>query len=155
MIYLSEKIGRFLLESPRERYAALQWLMFQMGHVGPMLGQAHHFRKYADDEIPYAVERYTNEAARLYWVMDRRLSETEYFVGDEYTIADMAIFPWLRSHDNQGQKLEDYPNVNRWFEEIGNRPAVQCALKVGEDLRRNLKELDQEARDRLFGRTSR
>jgi len=155
LIYLSEKIGRFLPESPRERYAALQWLMFQMGHVGPMLGQAHHFRKYADDEIPYAVERYTNEAARLYRVMDRRLSETEYFVGGEYTIVDMAIFPWLRSHENQGRKLVDYPNVNRWFEEIANRPAVRRALKVGEDLRRNLKELDQEARDRLFGRTSR
>ena len=155
LIYLSEKIGRFLPGSPRERYVALQWLMFQMGHVGPMLGQAHHFRQYADEEIPYAVERYTNEAARLYGVMDRRLSETEYFVGGEYTIVDMAIFPWLRSHDNQGQKMEDYPNVNRWFEEIGSRPAVGRALKVGEDLRRNLKELDQEARDRLFGRTSR
>ena len=155
LIYLSEKIGRFLPESPRERYAALQWLMFQMGHVGPMLGQSHHFRQYADEEIPYAVERYTNEAARLYGVMDRRLSEAEYFVGDEYTIVDMAIFPWLRSYEKQGQKMEDYPNVDRWFEKIGNRPAVQRALKVGEDLRRNLKELDQEARDRLFGRTSR
>ena len=155
LIYLSEKIGHFMPGSPRERYVALQWLMFQMGHVGPMLGQAHHFRQYADEGIPYAVERYTNEAARLYRVMDRRLSETEYFVGDEYTIVDMAIFPWLRSHDNQGQKLEDYPNVNRWFDEIGNRPAVQRALKVGEELRRNLKELDQDARDRLFGRTTR
>jgi GSH-dependent disulfide-bond oxidoreductase len=155
LIYLSDKTGRFLPESPRERYVALQWLMFQMGHVGPMLGQAHHFRQYADEEIPYAVERYTNEAARLYGVMDRHLSETEYFVGDEYTIVDMAIFPWLRSHDKQGQRMEDYPNVNRWFKVIGNRPAVQRALKVGEELRRNLKELDQEARDRLFGRTSR
>ena len=155
LIYLSEKIGRFLPGSPRERYVALQWLMFQMGHVGPMLGQAHHFRQYADEESPYAVERYTNEAARLYRVMDRRLSETEYFVGDEYTIVDMAIFPWLRSYEKQGQKMEDYPSVNRWFAEIGNRPAVQRALKVGEELRRNLKELDQEARDMLFGRTNR
>jgi GSH-dependent disulfide-bond oxidoreductase len=155
LIYLAEKTGTFLPRSPRERYVALQWLMFQMGHVGPMLGQNHHFRQYADEEIPYAVERYTNEAARLYGVMDRRLSEAEYFVGDEYTIVDMAIFPWLRSHEKQGQKMEDYPNVNRWFAEIGNRPAVQRALKVGEDLRRDLKELDQEARDRLFGRTSR
>ena len=155
LIYLAEKIGRFLPESPRERYAALQWLMFQMGHVGPMLGQAHHFRRYADEEIPYAVERYTNEAARLYRVMDRRLCEAEYFVGDEYTIVDMAIFPWVRSYEKQGQKMEDYPNVNRWFAEIGNRPAVQRALNVGEELRRNLKELDQEARDRLFGRTRR
>jgi len=154
LIYLSEKIGRFLPEPPRERYVALQWLMFQMGHVGPMLGQAHHFRQYADEEIPYAIERYTNEASRLYRVMDRRLSETEYFVGGEYTISDMAIFPWLRSYERQGQKMEDYPNLNRWFEGIGNRPAVQRALQVGEDLRRNLKELDQESRDRLFGRTS-
>ena len=155
LIYLAEKSGKFLPRSPHERYVALQWLMFQMGHVGPMLGQNHHFRQYADEEIPYAVERYTNEAARLYGVMDRRLSEVEYFVGDEYTIVDMAIFPWLRSHEKQGQKMEDYPNVNRWFAEIGNRPAVQRALKVGEELRRNLKELDQEARDRLFGRTTR
>jgi len=155
LIYLAEKTGMFLPRSPRERYVALQWLMFQMGHVGPMLGQNHHFRQYADEEIPYAVERYTNEAARLYGVMDRRLSEVEYFVGDEYTIVDMAIFPWLRSHEKQGQKMEDYPNVNRWFAEIENRPAVQRALKVGEELRRNLKELDQEARDRLFGRTTR
>ncbi len=101
------------------------------------------------------MERYTNEAARLYGVMDRRLSEAEYVAGDEYTIVDMAIFPWLRSHERQGQRLEDYPNVNRWFEWIGARPAVQRALKVGEELRRNLKELDQEARDRLFGRTRR
>ena len=155
LIYLAEKVGRFFPHSTRGRYEALQWLMFQMSSVGPMLGQAHHFRGYAPEEIPYAVDRYTNEAARLYGVMDRRLSEAEYFVGDEYTIVDMAIFPWLRSHEKQGQKMEDYPNVNRWFAEIGNRPAVQRALKVGEELRRNLKELDQEARDRLFGRTTR
>ncbi|CAN5298343.1 glutathione S-transferase N-terminal domain-containing protein [soil metagenome] len=154
LIYLAEKSGAFLPRSPRQRYVALQWLMFQMGHVGPMLGQAHHFRQYADEEIPYAIERYTNEASRLYRVMDRRLSETEYFVGDEYTIADIAIFPWLRSYERQGQKMEDYPNLNRWFEGIGGRPAVQRALQVGEDLRRDLKELDQASRDRLFGRTS-
>ena len=155
LLYLAEKTGKLFPKEPRKRYEALQWLMFQVGHVGPMLGQAHHFRQYADEEIPYAIERYTNEAARLYRVIDRRLSEAEYFAGDEYTIVDIAVYPWLRSHDNQGQRLEDYPNVDRWFENINARPAVQRALKVGEELRRNLNELDQESRDRLFGRTRR
>ncbi|MDX6380453.1 MAG: GSH-dependent disulfide-bond oxidoreductase, partial [Rubrobacteraceae bacterium] len=94
LIYLAEKTGRFLPEGPRERYEVLQWLMFQMGHVGPMLGQAHHFRGYAPEKIPYAIDRYTNEAARLYGVMDKRLSEVDYFVG-EYSIVDMAIYPWV------------------------------------------------------------
>lgn len=155
LIYLAEKTGRFLPRSPRERYVALQWLMFQTGHVGPMLGQAHHFRQYADEQIPYAIERFTNEAARLYGVMDRRLSETDFFAGDEYTVVDMAIYPWLRSYERQGQRMEDYPNVNRWFETVDGRPAVQRALKVGAELRRNLKDLDEEARDRLFGKTRR
>ncbi len=153
LIYLAEKTGRFLPSSPRKRYAALQWLMFQMGHVGPMLGQAHHFRKYANEEIPYAVERYTNEAARLYRVIDRRLAETSFIAGDEYTIADMAIFPWLRSHENQGQSLEDYPNLKRWYEGVESRPAVRRGLDVGKELRRTLdRNMDEETRRILFGR---
>ncbi len=152
LIYLAEKTGRFLPSSPRERYAVLQWLMFQMGHVGPMLGQAHHFRKYANEEIPYAVERYTNEAARLYRVIDRRLAETSFIAGDEYTIADMAIFPWLRSHENQGQSLEDYPNLKRWYEGVESRPAVRRGLDVGKELRRTLdRNMDEETRRILFG----
>ncbi len=151
LIYLSEKTGQFLPASERDRYLMLQWLMFQMGHVGPMLGQAHHFRDYAPEKIPYAIERYTNEAARLYGVMDRRLSEAEYFAGDEYTIADMAIFPWLTSHERQGQDLEDCPNVKRWFETIESRPAVAHALGVGQELRRSLEEMDDETRQALFG----
>ncbi len=153
LIYLAEKTGRFLPSSSRKRYAVLQWLMFQMGHVGPMLGQAHHFRKYANEEIPYAVERYTNEAARLYRVIDRRLAETSFIAGDEYTIADMAIFPWLRSHENQGQSLEDYPNLKRWYEGVESRPAVRRGLDVGKELRRTLdRNMDEETRRILFGR---
>jgi GST-like protein len=150
LIYLTETTGKFLPDTPRERYEVLQWLMFQMGHVGPMLGQAHHFRRYAPEEVPYAIDRYTNEATRLYRVMDRRLSEAEYFAG-EYSIADMAIYPWTVSHEAQGQKMEDFPNLQRWYGEVGARPAVQKALKVGEELRRPLEGMDQKTRETLFG----
>ena len=151
LIYLAEKSGRFLPGTPREGYLVLQWLMFQTGHVGPMLGQAHHFRGYAPEKIPYAIERYTDEAARLYGVMDRRLSETEYFAGEEYTIADMAIYPWLVSHEKQGQDLEDYPALKRWYEGIESRPAVNRALEVGKKLRRSLDDMDDDTREILFG----
>ena len=151
LIYLAEKSGRFLPGTPREGYLVLQWLMFQTGHVGPMLGQAHHFRGYAPEKIPYAIERYTDEAARLYGVMDRRLSETEYFAGEEYTIADMAIYPWLVSHEKQGQDLEDYPALKRWYEGIESRPAVNRALEVGKELRRSLDDMDDDTREILFG----
>jgi GST-like protein len=151
LLYLADKTGEFIPESERDRYTVLQWLMFQMGHVGPMLGQAHHFRGYAPEEVPYAIDRYTNEATRLYGVMDRRLSETEYFAGDEYTIADMAIFPWLISHERQGQDLDDYPNVKRWFETIESRPAVARAREVGQELRRSLEDMDDDTRKALFG----
>ncbi len=155
LIYLAEKTGRFLPAPARERYTVLQWLMFQMGHVGPMLGQAHHFRKYAPEEIPYAIDRYTNEAARLYGVMDRRLAGSEYFAGAEYTIADIAIYPWLVSHEDQGQRMEDYPNLARWYEQVGSRPAVRRALEVGQDLKKPIEDLDEAGRERLFGRTRR
>ncbi len=151
LIYLADKTERFFPQTPRERYVVLQWLMFQMGHVGPMLGQAHHFRQYAPEKIPYAVERYTNEAARLYRVIDRRLAETTFIAGDEYTIADMAIFPWLRSHENQGQSLDDYPSLKRWYEGMEARPAIRRALDVGKELRRSLTDIDQETRKMLFG----
>jgi GST-like protein len=150
LIYLAEKVGRFYPQSPRERYEALQWLMFQMGSVGPMLGQVHHFRQYAPETIPYAIDRYTNEAARLYRVMDKRLSEVEYFAG-EYSIVDMAIYPWLVPHERQGQKMEDFPNLARWYEGVGARPAVLKALEVGKELHRSLEEMDQETREALFG----
>ena len=150
LIYLAEKVNRFLSSSLRGRYEALQWLMFQMGSVGPMLGQAHHFRGYAPEEISYAIERYTNEAARLYGVMDQRLSKVEHFVG-EYSIADMAIYPWVASHQRQGQRMEDFPNLKRWYECVEKRPAVRRAMEVGEELRRPIEDLDEKARDVLFG----
>ena len=150
LIYLAEKTGMLLPESPRERLLVLQWLMFQMGHVGPMLGQAHHFRNYAPEKIPYAIERYTDEAARLYGVMDERLAEAEYFAGD-FSIADIAIFPWTISHENQGQDLGDFPSVKRWFEAMEARPAVQRGRRVREDLRRPPEEWDEESRATLFG----
>jgi GST-like protein len=152
LLYLADKTSRFMPESPRDRHLVSQWLMFQMGHVGPMLGQAHHFRGYAPEKVPYAIERYTDEAARLYGVMDQRLSEAEYFAGDEYTIADMAIFPWLTSYERQGQDLDDYPNVKRWYETIESRPAVVRAREVGKELRRSLEEMDEDTRTSLFGR---
>ena len=150
LIYLAEKTKKFWPTSSRERYIALQWLMFQMAHVGPMLGQAHHFRGYASEKIPYAIERYTNEAARLYGVMNTRLFETNYFAGEEYSIVDMAIYPWVVSHERQGQRMEDYPNLRRWYESVESRPAVRRAMKVGEELRRPIEDLDDDARDVLF-----
>ena len=151
LIYLAEKTGKFLPTSRRGRYETLQWLMFQVGSVGAMLGQAHHFRGYAPEKIPYAIDRYTNEAARLYGVMDRRLSEVEHFVGEEYSIVDMTVYPWVASHDKQGQDLGDFPDLARWYESVGSRPAVRRAMKVGEELRRPIEDLDEESRDVLFG----
>lgn len=152
LMYLAEKTGRLLPQEPRERYLVLQWLMFQMGGIGPMLGQAHHFRQYAPEEISYAIDRYTNEAARLYGVLDRRLSESEYLAGADYTIADIAVYPWIVPHDNQGQKMEDFPNLNRWFESLRARSAVDHGIKVGEEMRQQLnRDMDDETRETLFG----
>jgi GST-like protein len=150
LIYLASKTGRLLPESIRERYVALQWLMFQVGHIGPMLGQAHHFRQYAPERIEYAVDRYTREAARMYGVMDRRLAEVPYFAGT-YSVADIALYPWTRSHENQGIDLAQFPNVRRWQQALAARPAVQRGLEVLRDRRRPL--LDDRAREVLFGAT--
>ena len=132
LLYLAEKCGRFLPGEARARLEVLQWLMWQMGGFGPMLGQAHHFRAYAPVKIDYAIERYTNEARRLYQILDRRLGEAEYVAG-EYSIADMAIFPWCRLHGRQGQRLDDFPNVKRWFDAIARRPAVARDMSKLED----------------------
>jgi GST-like protein len=150
LLYLAEKTGRFLPKPMAERYRVVQWLMFQMGGIGPMLGQAHHFRKYAPEPIPYAIERYTNEAARLYGVLDTRLGNSEYLAGD-YSIADMAVFPWLRPHKNQGQNLDDFPNLKRWFEAIAARPAVERGLAVLAERQAVKKDLDAKTRAILFG----
>jgi GST-like protein len=151
LVYLAGKTGRFLPASTRGKYEVLQWLMFQMGGVGPMLGQAHHFRIYAPEKIPYAIDRYTNEAKRLYGVMDRRLARSKYLGGDDYTIADIAVFPWLRSWKNQGIEWADYPHLKGWFDEIGARPAVQRGVEVLASARRPL--VDDQAREVLFGST--
>ncbi len=148
LIYLAGKAGKFLPPDVRGKYIALQWLMFQMGSVGPMLGQAHHFRLYAPEKLEYAINRYTNEAKRLYNVMDRRLAEVPYFAG-EYSIADIAIFPWTRSHANQGVDLAEFPNFQRWYDRVAARPAVQRGVQVLADRRRPL--ISDQARENLFG----
>ena len=149
LLYLASKTGKLLPESISGRFEVLEWLMFQMGGVGPMLGQAHHFRIYAPEKIEYAVNRYTNEAKRLYGVMDKRLAKSKYIGGAEYSIADIAIFPWLRSWKNQGIDWADYPHLKGWFDEIAARPAVQRGVAVLADLRKPL--VDSQARDVLFG----
>jgi GSH-dependent disulfide-bond oxidoreductase len=151
LLYLASKTGQFLPEDLRERWSVLQWLMFQMGSVGPMLGQAHHFLAYAPEKIPYAMRRYTNEANRLYGVMDRRLAESEFIACDEYTIADIAIMPWLRSYKNQGVEMDEYPHVKPWFDGIAARPAVQRGLAVLADSRKGV--MDDKAKEILFGAT--
>jgi GSH-dependent disulfide-bond oxidoreductase len=150
LLYLAAKTGRFLPQSTRGKYEVLQWLMFQMGSVGPMLGQAHHFRIYAPEKIPYAVDRYTNEAKRLYGVMNKRLAKSKYLGGPEYSIADIAVFPWLRSWKNQGIDWDDHPHLKGWFDEIGARPAVQRGVEVLAGLRKPLS--DDKARAVLFGK---
>jgi GST-like protein len=151
LLYLASKTGRFLPADLRLRWQTLEWLMFQMGGVGPMLGQAHHFRLYAPEKIPYAIDRYTNEAKRLYGVMNRRLAKSRYLACDEYTIADIAVFPWLRSWKNQGIDWDDYPHLRGWFDEIAARPAVQRGVQVLADRRKPL--VDDKAREVLFGDT--
>jgi len=151
LLYLAGKTGRFLPADTRGRYQVLEWLMFQMGGVGPMLGQAHHFRLYAPQKIPYAIERYTNEAKRLYGVMNRQLAKNKYIAGPEYSIADIAIFPWLRSWKNQGIAWNDHPHLKGWFDEIAARPAVKRGIEVLGNLRKPL--TDDRARDVLFGTT--
>ena len=149
LLYLANKSGRFLPKSLRGKYETLEWLMFQMGGLGPMLGQNHHFRLYAPEPIPYAIERYTNEAKRIYSVIDKRLSQHRYIAGKTYTIADIAIFPWTRGWEKQGMDLKSYPYFERWFTEINERPAVKRGLEVLTALRKPY--LDSTAKKILFG----
>ena len=151
LLYLASKTGKFLPTDIRQRWSTAQWLMFQRGGFGPMLGQAHHFRNYAKDKIQYAIDRYTNEANRLYGVIDRRLAESRYIACDEYSIADMAIWPWTRYPDRQGVDKAQYPHFARWFDTIAARPAVQRGVLVLADLRKPVH--DEKAREMLFGST--
>lgn len=152
LVYLAGKSGKLLPQDLNDRYTALQWLMWQMGGVGPMFGQANHFRAYAVEKIAYAIERYTNEANRLTGVLDRRLAEARFLAGDEYSIADIAVFPWMRNAERRGIDLNAYPNAKRWFDGIAARPAVQRGVQVlvAESDRA---PLDDRAREVMFGKT--
>lgn len=153
LVYLAEKAGRFLSPDGAARYRVMAWLMFQMANLGPICGQAHHFRASAPEKVPYAIRRFTDEAARLYGVMDRRLGEAPYLGGEDYSIADMACWPWVRVHRYHGQDWAPYPNVRRWFDEIAARPAVQRGMKLLDDYRADNRatDLDARTRDILFG----
>jgi GST-like protein len=149
LFYLASKTGKFLPTGLRERWQVMQWVMFQMGHIGPMLGQAHHFLGYAPEKIEYAMSRYKNEANRLYGVVDRRLCESRYIACDEYTIADMAIVPWLRAPERQGVNIDEYATLKRWRDAILERPAVKRALQVLAERRRT--DMTAQQRENLFG----
>ena len=151
LLYLAAKTGKFLPKSDRAKFKVLEWLMFQMGGVGPMLGQNHHFRQYAPEKIGYAIDRYTNEARRLYGVMDRQVTEQKFIAGNQHSIADIAIFPWLRNWQNQGIDWADFPHLKQWFDTIAARPAVQRGVAVLADARKPI--TDDKSREVLFGKT--
>ncbi len=152
LMYLADKVGKFMPSDTRGRVEVMQWLFWQVGGLGPMAGQAHHFRQYAKDQIPYAIDRYTNEVHRLYGVMDKRLADREFLAGD-YSIADMASWPWVVPFKNQGQSLDEFPHLKRWFEAMGARPAVQKGFAVGGELR--VAKMDDQAKEILFNQRAR
>ena len=152
LIYLAEKAAKFIPSDPAARYICLQWLMFQMGGVGPMFGQWNHFHNYAAEKLPYAIERYTNEVARLYRVLDKRLSQSDYLAGVDYSIADIATYPWARNPQRRNVDVEQYPAVKRWLDTVGARPAVQRGVDVLSDNQRKGTITDAE-REVMFGKT--
>lgn len=152
LLYLAEKTGKFLPTDLRGRKTVTEWLFWQMGGLGPMAGQNHHFTQYAPEKIPYAIDRYVRETNRLYGVLDRRLAEHEFLAG-EYSIADMACYPWIVPYERQQQNLEDFPHLRRWFESIQSRPAVVRAYEQGQDLS-NRPTVNEESRKILFGQTA-
>jgi len=150
--YLAEKTGRFMPTDARGKYTVLEWLYWQVGGLGPMLGQNHHFNRYAPEKIPYAIDRYVNETRRLYGVLDKRLEGRAFIAGKDYTIADMAAYPWIVPYENQGMTLEDFPHLKAWFEAIRERPATQRAYALGEQIKGKFDlTTDEEARKVLFG----
>ena len=151
LVYLAEKTGQFMPKDGPGRVAVMEWLMWQMGGFGPMLGQAHHFNFYAPEDVAYGKKRYSAEANRLYGVLDRRLEKTEWVAGDDYTIADMAIFPWSRTYERQGVNIDDYPHVAAWRQKMINRPAVERGMKVGREMREDLSKIDPNEFKKLFG----
>jgi GST-like protein len=153
LLYLAEKTGRFLPGDARGKSEAVQWLMWQMGGFGPMLGQNHHFNRYAPEKISYAIERYNNETKRLYGVLDKRLQDRDFIAGD-YSVADMACYPWAAAHEWHYVDLADYPNVRRWHDAIKARPATVAAYERGKALQESQTEMTEEQRRVLFGQTS-
>ncbi len=153
LLYLAEKTGRFLPADLHGRYDVIQWLFWQMAGLGPMAGQNHHFNAYAQEKIPYAITRYVNETGRLYGVLNKRLADRR-FVGGEYSIADMACYPWIVLHERQSQKLEDFPHLKRWFETIRERPAVKRAYERGKKINTQPSLSTEESRKILFGQNA-
>lgn len=154
LLYLAEKTGKFLSADPRRRVATLEWLFWQVAGLGPMAGQNHHFRNYAKEKLPYAIERYEKETNRLYGVLNKRLADRPYLAG-EYSIADMACYPWIEPHANQGQDLDDFPHLKRWFTAIAARPATIAAYAKAKEVNpRPPPAMDEETRKILFGQTA-
>jgi GSH-dependent disulfide-bond oxidoreductase len=153
LLYLAEKTGKLLLQDLRERVRVLEWLFWQVAGLGPMAGQNHHFRNYATDKIPYAIDRYVNETNRLYGVLDRQLAKNAFVAGD-YSIADIAIYPWVVPYENQGQNLDDFPNIKRWFDHIHSRPAVKRAYAKAAPYQRERQGFTEDERKVLFGQTA-
>ncbi len=153
LLYLAEKTGRFLPRDLRGRKTVLEWLFWQVGGLGPMCGQAHHFLQYAPERVPYAIDRYVAEVGRLYAVLDRRLEGRRYIAG-EYSIADMACYPWIRPYKRQNQRIEDFPNLKRWLEDIGARPATERAYALARSVSQRAQPVDEEARRFLFGQSA-
>jgi len=155
LVYLAEKTGKFLPAEGAERYEAMQWLFWQMAGLGPMSGQNNHFKNYAVDKLPYAIERYLKETNRLYGVLDRRLADRDYVAGPNYTIADMASYPWIVPYERQGQNLDDFPNLKRWFETIREKPATKRAYDLVKEINPNAGGVrTEEERRILFGQTA-
>ncbi|MFT0548359.1 glutathione binding-like protein [Allopusillimonas ginsengisoli] len=150
LLYLAEKTGQFIPQTLRERTQVLQWLFWQMGGLGPMAGQNHHFSGYAAEKLPYAIDRYVRETARLYGVLDKHLAGGKFIAG-EYSIADIACYPWVVPHARQGQNLDDFPHLKRWFDSIANRPATQRAYALAEKINTGPSVSDDESRKILFG----
>ena len=152
LLYLAEKTGRFIPADTGGRADTLQWLFWQMGGLGPMAGQNHHFKQYAPEKLPYAIDRYVNETNRLYGVLNRRLADRRFVAGD-YSIADMASYPWIVPHERQGQNLDDFPHLKRWYREIAARPATTRAYAVAREINTQ-PTVTEEARKILFGQTA-
>ena len=152
LVYLAEKTGKFLSADPRRRYDTLQWLFWQMGGLGPMAGQNHHFAVYAPEKLDYAITRYANETNRLYGVLNKRLADRE-FVAEDYSIADMAAYPWIVPYERQGQNLDDFPHLKRWFHVIKARPATVLAYERGKEISTQ-PTMTEEAKKVLFGQTA-